>query len=275
MKEGGRKRLDMALVEAGLFATRSAAQAAIMEGRVRVDGAVVTKCGTLVSPSAKVEVEMPARRYVSRGGIKLEGALREFGVDVRGKVCLDAGSSTGGFVDCLLQHGAAKVFAVDVGYGQLAWSLRCDPRVVPMERTNVRYLTPQQLGSIVDLATLDLSFISLTKVWPAVRQLVKPGGEVLSLVKPQFEAGPEKVGKRGVVRDPTVHMEVLTKLIGCAVEVGFVVEGVCASPIRGPEGNVEFWLYLRTPSGGSGESAGNIDFWVEKVREVVSAAHGR
>ncbi|MGB9867042.1 MAG: TlyA family RNA methyltransferase [Bacillota bacterium] len=271
----GKKRLDVMLVEAGLFPTRSAAQAAIMEGRVRVNDSVVTKCGTLVSPSDRLSVERPARQYVSRGGIKLEGALREFGVSVAGKVCLDAGSSTGGFVDCLLQHGAAKVFAVDVGYGQLAWKLRQDPRVVAIERTNVRYLTIDQLGTVVDLATLDVSFISLTKVWPAVKGLLKPGGETLSLVKPQFEAGPSKVGKRGVVKDPEVHLEVLVNLIGTGVDLGFEVEGVCASPIKGPEGNLEFWLYLKVPPAGLGASTENIHTWLEKAREVVRAAHER
>lgn len=264
-----KNRLDLFLVEKGFFRSRSAAQAAIMEGRVRVNGVVVSKCGLGVPAQACVEVDMPATTYVSRGGIKLEGAIKEFGIRLEGKVCLDAGSSTGGFVDCLLQHGAQKVFAVDVGYGQLAWSLRTDPRVVIMERTNVRYLRPEHVGEKVDLVTLDLSFISLAKVWPAVRELVKERGEVLSLVKPQFEAGREKVGKHGVVSDPRIHEEVLTKAIDAAIQNRFSVVGLCESPIQGPEGNIEFWLYMINEPGGDPAQPYRM------IHPVVARAHER
>ncbi|HHV78936.1 MAG TPA: TlyA family RNA methyltransferase [Firmicutes bacterium] len=262
-------RLDVLLVEKGFFRSRTAAQSAIMEGRVKVDGVPQSKCGTVVRAESVIEVDVPPIAYVSRGGVKLEGALKRFQIPVDGKVCLDAGSSTGGFVDCLLQHGARKVFAVDVGYGQLAWSLRTDPRVVPMERTNLRYLTSKHIGERVDLVTLDLSFISLSKVWPAVQDLAKPRAEILSLVKPQFEAGRENVGKRGVVSDPGVHSKVLVGLIDTAHQMGFLVKGLCESPIQGPEGNIEFWLYMLN------EKEVNATDWGDVVSAVVKEAHER
>ncbi|HBT47190.1 MAG TPA: TlyA family rRNA (cytidine-2'-O)-methyltransferase [Peptococcaceae bacterium] len=239
-----RKRLDVLLVERGLFPSREQARRAIMAGEVQVDGQTLSKPGSQVAEHAKIEVSASLPPYVSRGGLKLEGALREFGVDPSGKVALDAGASTGGFTDCLLQHGALRVHAVDVGYGQLDWRLRQDPRVVVHERVNLRYLTPDILGEKVDLATLDLSFISLNKVWPAVRQCLLPRGEVIALVKPQFEAGPERVGKKGVVRDPGVHRQVLLEVCSGARAQGFSILGITYSPLLGPEGNREFFLWL-------------------------------
>lgn len=238
-----KKRLDVELVDRGFFPSREKAQAAIMAGNVLVEGQKVTKPGTMISANARLEVVGSSCPYVSRGGLKLQHALEVFTVDPRDKVALDAGASTGGFTDCLLKHGAKRVHAVDVGYGQLDWSLRQDPRVVAHERVNVRYLTPDILGELVDLATLDLSFISLNKVWSAVARCLKPEGQVLALVKPQFEAGPEKVGKRGVVRDPEVHRQVLREVAQGARRQGFGVHGLTFSPLLGPEGNREFFLW--------------------------------
>lgn len=238
-----KKRLDLMLVERGLFPSREKARAAIMAGEVLVEGKKVTKPGTMVPINAQLKVAGSPCPYVSRGGLKLQHALEVFPVNPRGKVALDAGASTGGFTDCLLKHGAVRVHAVDVGYGQLDWSLRQDPRVVVHERVNVRYLTPDILGELVDLATLDLSFISLNKVWGAVARCLKPQGQVLALVKPQFEAGPEKVGKRGVVRDPEVHRQVLQEVVQGARAQGFGVHGLTFSPLLGPEGNREFFLW--------------------------------
>ena len=240
-----KERLDVVLVERGLCDSRSKAQALIMSGEVYVNGQKSDKAGTPVEDEAVVELRGNPCPYVSRGGLKLEKALRDFGVDPTGFVCSDSGASTGGFTDCLLQKGAKKVFAIDVGYGQLAWSIRQDPRVVCMERTNIRYVTPEQLGEPLDLSVVDVSFISLRIVLPAIRALLKPTGQILCLIKPQFEAGPEKVGKKGVVRDPKVHLEVLENFLTHAKDNHFTVLGITYSPIRGPEGNIEYLGYLR------------------------------
>lgn len=215
----------------------------MLAGRVSVDGAVVSKAGTPVAEDAVIMVAS-APRFVSRGGVKLAGALDRFEIDVSAVRALDVGASTGGFTDCLLQRGAASVTAVDVGYGQLAWSLRTDPRVRVLERTNVRTATPEVLGGPYDLVVIDVSFISLTKVLPAVLPCLAPAGQVLALVKPQFEAGKGRVGKKGVVRDPEVHREVLESVVAAATAAGWVVQGLSWSPVKGPEGNIEFWIWL-------------------------------
>lgn len=239
-----KQRLDVYLTEQGLAETRQKAQAVIMSGVVYVNGQKVDKAGFGVAPDAKVEVRGATLRYVSRGGLKLEKAMREFGLRLDGCVCADIGASTGGFTDCMLQNGAVRVYAVDVGYGQLDWKLRSDERVVCMERTNARYLTHEQIPDELDFASIDVSFISLKLILPAVNGLLRDGGHVACLVKPQFEAGREKVGKKGVVRDPAVHREVLEHFLVHAAESGFGVLDLTFSPIRGPEGNIEYLGYL-------------------------------
>lgn len=236
----GKKRLDVLLVERGLSESRQKAQAEIMAGNVFVNGRRFDKAGTPVSDMDNIELRGNALLYVSRGGLKLEKALDHFAIQLEGVTAIDAGASTGGFTDCMLKRGAAKVYAVDVGYGQLAWSLRSDPRVVCMERTNVRYLTPEQIPEPLDFGTVDVSFISLKLVLPALRSLMASSARLVCLVKPQFEAGKEKVGKKGVVRDLEVHLEVLEHFLVHAVEADFSVRGLTFSPIRGPEGNIEY-----------------------------------
>ena len=237
-------RLDVLLVERGLQESRQKAQATIMSGLVFVKGQRVDKPGTAVPNDAEIEVRGNALKYVSRGGLKLEKAMASFPIDLHGTVCGDIGASTGGFTDCMLQNGARKVYAVDVGYGQLAWSLRSDERVVCMERTNARYLTHEQIPEELDFASVNVSFISLKLILPPLCGLLRQGGHVACLVKPQFEAGKEKVGKKGVVRDPAVHLEVLEHFLEHAKESGFTVLGLTYSPIRGPEGNIEYLGYL-------------------------------
>lgn len=239
-----KKRLDVLLVEQGLVESRAKAQAVIMAGEVYADGQKADKPGVSYPDTVTLEVRGNVCPYVSRGGLKLAKALRDFGVDPTGFVCSDSGASTGGFTDCLLQHGAKKVFAIDVGYGQLAWSIRSDPRVVTMERTNIRYVTPEDLGEPLDLSVVDVSFISLKIVLPAIRNLLKPTGQVLCLIKPQFEAGKEKVGKKGVVRDAAVHQEVLDSFVALAHQLDFRILGLTFSPVKGPEGNIEFLGHL-------------------------------
>ena len=240
-----KKRLDVLLVERGLVETRTKAQAVIMSGLVYVAGQKADKPGMSFEENSEIEVRGATCPYVSRGGLKLEKALRDFGVDPTGYVCSDSGASTGGFTDCLLQQGAKKVFAIDVGYGQLDWKIRSDPRVVVMERTNVRYVTPEQLGEPLDLSVVDVSFISLRIVLPVIRTFLKENaGQVLCLIKPQFEAGKEKVGKKGVVRDPAVHKEVLDGFVSLTQEIGFKILGLTFSPVKGPEGNIEFLAHL-------------------------------
>ena len=245
-----KERLDVLLVERGLSESRAKAQAIIMSGEVYVDGQKADKPGASYGDEAQIEVRGGHCPYVSRGGLKLEKALRDFGVDPTGYVCSDSGASTGGFTDCLLQQGAQKVFAIDVGYGQLAWKIRSDPRVVTMERTNIRYVTPEQLGEPLDLSVIDVSFISLKLVLPTIKTLLRPeAGQVLCLIKPQFEAGKEKVGKKGVVRDPAVHREVLETFVATARDLGFTILNLTFSPVKGPEGNIEFLAHLTMASG--------------------------
>ena len=240
-----KKRLDVLLVEQGYAENRTKAQAIIMSGNVYVEGQKADKPGTSFEETVAIEVRGAACPYVSRGGLKLEKALRNFGVDPTGYVCSDSGASTGGFTDCLLQQGASKVFAIDVGYGQLDWKIRSDPRVVVMERTNVRYVTAEQLGEPLDLSVIDVSFISLRIVLPVIKTFLKPEkGQVLCLIKPQFEAGKEKVGKKGVVREPSVHKEVLDGFVDLTKEIGFTILGLTFSPVKGPEGNIEFLAHL-------------------------------
>ena len=240
-----KKRLDVLLTERMFAPTRAKAQAIIMAGQVYVDGQKADKPGISYEETVEIEVRGDTCPYVSRGGLKLEKALRDFGVVPEGYVCSDSGASTGGFTDCLLQQGAQKVFAIDVGYGQLDWKIRSDPRVVVMERTNIRYVTPEQLGEPLDLSVVDVSFISLKIVLPAIQKLLKQDcGQVLCLIKPQFEAGKEKVGKKGVVRDPETHKEVLDQFVALAGELNFKILGLTFSPVKGPEGNIEFLGHL-------------------------------
>ena len=234
----------MLLVEQGYADSRAKAQAIIMSGQVYVDGQKADKPGMSFDETLPLEVRGATCPYVSRGGLKLEKALRDFGVDPTGYVCSDSGASTGGFTDCLLQQGASKVFAIDVGYGQLDWKIRSDPRVVVMERTNVRYVTPEQLGEPLDLSVVDVSFISLKIVLPVIKTFLKSTGQVLCLIKPQFEAGKDKVGKKGVVRDPQTHKEVLDNFVELANELEFKILGLTFSPVKGPEGNIEFLGHL-------------------------------
>lgn len=249
-----KKRLDMVLCERGLFESRQRAQAVIMSGQVYVAGQKADKAGMPVEESAEIEIRGQTLAYVSRGGLKLEKAMKTFtGIDLHGVCAMDAGASTGGFTDCMLQNGARKVYAVDVGYGQLAWKLRNDPRVICMERTNVRYLTPEQIPDTLDFASVDVSFISLKLILPAIRGLMKENGQVVCLVKPQFEAGREKVGKKGVVRDPAVHREVLEQFLTHAKESDFTVKELTFSPIRGPEGNIEYLGHLAVGYTAGGE----------------------
>lgn len=254
----------MLLLERGLAESRSKAQAIIMSGEVFVDGQKADKAGQEFLCDAQIEVRGHTCPYVSRGGLKLEKALRDFGVDPTGFVCSDSGASTGGFTDCLLQQGAKKVFAIDVGYGQLAWKIREDERVVVMERTNIRYVTPEDLGEPLDLSVVDVSFISLKIVLPVIKNLLKDDGQVLCLIKPQFEAGKENVGKKGVVRDPAVHEQVLYDFLALADALDFTVCNLTFSPVKGPEGNIEFLGHLSK----SKRTAAEVD-----VPAIVSAAH--
>jgi len=258
-------RLDVLLVERGLLESRQKAQATIMSGLVFVNQQRVDKPGTSVANDAEIEVRGNVLRYVSRGGLKLEKAMATFPITLQGTICGDIGASTGGFTDCMLQNGAEKVYAVDVGYGQLAWKLRSDPRVVCMERTNARYLTHEQIPEELDFASIDVSFISLKLILPAVCGLLKDGGHVACLVKPQFEAGKEKVGKKGVVRDPAVHLEVLENFLVHAKESGFTVLDITFSPIRGPEGNIEYLGYL--------EKAASVEERSFDLKALVEASH--
>jgi len=243
-----KQRLDVVLVEKGLASSREKAKALIMAGKVLVDEKKIDKAGTEINPELPIRLLGQDIPYVSRGGLKLEKALQVFPVDMTDKVVADIGASTGGFVDCALQNGAAKVFAIDVGYNQLDWKLRSDARVINMEKTNARYLEADSLGEMVDIITTDVSFISLEKILPPAMAFLKEGGHVLALIKPQFEAGREKVGKKGVVRDATVHKEVVESVLSFAESIGFSVMGLDYSPIKGPEGNIEYICHLKNGS---------------------------
>lgn len=260
-----KERLDVLLVKKGLALSREKAKTMIMEGNVFVNNQREDKAGTNIPEDAVIEIKGNTLKYVSRGGLKLEKAMTHFGISLEDKICMDIGASTGGFTDCMLQNGAKKVYAVDVGYGQFAWKLRTDERVVCMEKTNIRYVTPEDIADVLDFASVDVSFISLAKVLPAAKELLRDEGEMVCLIKPQFEAGREKVGKKGVVRDPAVHREVIEKVITDARELGFSILHLEYSPIKGPEGNIEYLIHIC--KGGRKEE--NID-----VNEVVSAAHG-
>lgn len=240
-----KERLDVLLVKQGLAASREKAKAIIMSGNVFVDGQREDKAGTTFFEDVKIEVKGHTLPYVSRGGLKLEKAMKNFAVSMEGKVCTDVGSSTGGFTDCMLQNGARKVFAIDVGRGQLDWKLRQDERVVCMEKTNIRYVVPEDLGEPIDFSSIDVSFISLTKVLLPIRNYLKDDGEIVALIKPQFEAGREKVGKKGVVREKSTHVEVIEKVTEYAVSIGFKVKALEFSPIKGPEGNIEYLVHLQ------------------------------
>lgn len=259
-----KERLDVLLVMRGLCESREKAKAYIMSGDVLVNGERVDKAGMTVDVEADIAMKEKPCPYVSRGGLKLEKALRDFGIDVRGFVCSDSGASTGGFTDCLLQKGARKVFAIDVGYGQLAWSIRNDPRVVCMEKTNIRYVKPEDIGEPLDFSVVDVSFISLALVLPAIQALLKESGQIVCLIKPQFEAGREKVGKKGVVRDPAVHSEVLRHFLETASALNLTLKNLTFSPVKGPEGNIEFLAHL---------SKSDSEPFVPNVDEIVQSAH--
>ena len=261
-------RLDVLMVERGLAESREKAKAIIMSGNVFVDGQREDKAGTAFPEKAVIEVKGKPLKYVSRGGLKLEKAMDHFDVELAGKICMDVGSSTGGFTDCMLQNGAVKVYAVDVGTNQLAWKLRQDERVVCMENTNIRYLTRDQIEDDIAFASIDVAFISLTKVLEPVKHLLKPDGQVVALIKPQFEAGREQVGKKGVVRDKTVHLEVIEKVIAYAVSIGFTVLNLEFSPIKGPEGNIEYLLHLQNHEEGTAAQSVPVD-----PKEIVEQAH--
>lgn len=239
-----KKRIDVLLFEKGLAPSREKARALIMAGSVYVNHQKYDKPGDTVPEDAEIEVRGSTLRYVSRGGLKLEKAMQLFPISLEDKLCMDIGASTGGFTDCMLQNGARRVYSVDVGYGQLAWQLRQDPRVVNLERTNARYLTRAQVPEEIDFFSVDVSFISLKIILPAVRPLLRDGGQAVCLIKPQFEAGREKVGKKGVVRDKAVHEEVVERICGFALENGYSVLGLTFSPVKGPEGNIEYLVYL-------------------------------
>ena len=265
-------RLDILLVEQGLAPSREKAKTMLMEGIVYVNGQKEDKPGASFDPQkVSIEVRGETLRYVSRGGKKLEKALQVFPVDLKGKICMDIGASTGGFTDCMLQNGAAGVYSIDVGYGQLDWKLRSDPRVVCMEKTNFRYLTPEDLpGEAPSFASADVSFISLSRILPAASAILGTGSEMVCLIKPQFEAGREKVGKKGVVRDPAVHEEVIRSCMEYARDSGFEVAGLDYSPIRGPEGNIEYLMYLKRTGGDSPEPAKVLQ---TDIHALVNAAH--
>lgn len=264
-----KERLDVLLVGRGLAQSREKAKAIIMSGNVFVEGQREDKAGTMFPDNVKIEVKGYEQKYVSRGGLKLEKAMSHFDVTLQDKVCMDVGSSTGGFTDCMLQNGACKVYAVDVGHGQLDWKLRNDPRVVCMEKTNIRYVLPENLQEPADFSSIDVSFISLTKVLLPVRNLLTENGEIVCLIKPQFEAGREKVGKKGVVRDPAVHLEVIEKVIEYAQSIALEPAHLSFSPIKGPEGNIEYLLHLKKHPEGTEVTSG-LDTTPESV---VQDAH--
>lgn len=264
----GKKRIDLLLVEKGLGKSRERAKALVMEGIVYADGVKVDKPGDEVKVEAKLEVRGNTLPYVSRGGLKLEKAMQTFPIHLDEKICMDVGASTGGFTDCMLQNGAKRVYSVDVGYGQLAWSLRTDPRVVNLERTNIRHLTMEQAPEPIAFFSVDISFISLTLALPVIHAHTQDGAEGVCLIKPQFEAGREKVGKHGVVRDAATHEEVIRKITAFAPTAGFIPVGLDFSPVKGPEGNIEYLLYVKTA-----QEHGTQEITDETIKKVVQNAH--
>ena len=259
-------RLDIALVEQGLATSREKAKAYVMAGNVFVDDVRVDKPGEWISKENRLEIRGEKLKYVSRGGLKLEKAMQCFPIQLKGKTCMDIGASTGGFTDCMLQNGAQKVYAIDVGYGQLAWSLRTDERVVNLERHNIRYITQNEIPEPIDFASVDVSFISLTLVLPVLYERLRQGGEAVCLIKPQFEIGKGRVGKKGVVRDPNDHVEVIQKIYSFSQELGFSPQGLTFSPVKGPEGNIEYLLYVR-------KSAEEETVYSQEVEELVFSSH--
>ena len=273
-----KKRLDVMMVERGLAESREKAKAIIMSGIVYVDNEKEDKAGRTFAEEVQIEVRGKTLAYVSRGGLKLEKAMQVFPIKLDGKVCMDVGASTGGFTDCMLQNGAVKVYSVDVGHGQLAWKLRQDERVVCMEKTNIRYVKPEDIEELVSFASVDVSFISLSKVLPPLRELLTENGEVVCLIKPQFEAGREKVGKKGVVRDRKVHEEVIRDVLGFADANGFEVLGLDYSPVKGPEGNIEYLMHIRKTAldeikSEQGESEEKTVFGEDAIEKLVTASH--
>lgn len=270
----GKKRLDLLLVERGLAESRERARTCIMAGEILVNGQVEDKAGACFSEDASIEVRGKGLKYVSRGGLKLEKAIEVFRPEIKDSVCLDIGASTGGFTDCLLQNGAKRVYAVDVGYGQLSWKLRTDERVVVLEKTNFRYVKPGDLPEAPDFVSCDVSFISLSRILPAAYDVMKDGSSMVCLIKPQFEAGREKVGKKGVVRDPKVHEEVISDVIKYAMDCGFTILGLDFSPIRGPEGNIEYLLYIIRRSTQEPQNPQvTSDISDDRIKETVRKAH--
>jgi len=269
-----KERLDVLLVNKGLCESRQKAKAIIMSGNVYVENQKEDKAGSMFDVNANIEVRGHVLPYVSRGGLKLEKAINNYNLDLKDKICMDVGASTGGFTDCMLQNGAIKVYSVDVGHGQLAWKLRNDERVVCMEKTNIRYVTNEDIPDLIDFTSIDVSFISLTLVLPVVKNLLNIGGEVVALIKPQFEAGREKVGKKGVVRDPEVHFEVIEKVVNFSNELGFKLLDIEFSPIKGPEGNIEYLIHLKKESNEEEYRADNdVEAFLEKSKAIVAAAH--
>lgn len=263
-----KERLDVLLVSRGLAPSREKAKTMIMEGNVFVNNNREDKAGSTFADDCKIEIHGNTLKYVSRGGLKLEKAMTHFGITLDGKVCMDIGASTGGFTDCMLQNGASKVYSVDVGYGQFAWKLRQDPRVVCMEKTNIRYVTPEDIGEPVDFSSIDVSFISLTKVLMPIRDYLTDKGQIAALIKPQFEAGREKVGKKGVVREKSTHIEVVTMILDYASTHGFHVLDLTFSPIKGPEGNIEYLVQLEKC-----EEPGDINEKIQ-IEKIVDEAFG-
>ena len=264
-----KERLDVLLVEKGICTSRERAKTSIMAGLVYVDGQKVDKVGEKVSVEAATVYSGECMPYVSRGGFKLEKAMKEFNIDLTDAVCMDIGASTGGFTDCMLQNHAKKVFSVDVGYGQFAWKLRTDERVVCMERTNIRYVTPEDIGEKLDFASIDVSFISLRTIMPAVKELLKDDGCVVALIKPQFEAGKDKVGKKGVVRDKSVHKEVVTNIVNFLIDNELTVLGLSFSPIKGPEGNREYLVYFTK------NKERETDFKFDVIDQIIEDSHSQ
>ncbi len=268
-------RLDVLLTERGLAPSRERAKALVMDGIVDAGGVKIEKAGDMVASDAVIEVRGEDIPYVSRGGLKLQKAITAHNLDLTGAVCADIGASTGGFTDCMLQHGARRVYAVDVGYGQLAWKLRTDERVVNLERTNIRYVTEEQIPEPLDFGSIDVSFISLTLVLPVLYRLLRDGGEGVCLVKPQFEAGKGKVGKKGVVREPEIHLEVLKKIFAFCGEIGFCVKGIHFSPIKGPEGNIEYLFYFKKSPEPSAFTDSDLAALVEASHQALDRKDGK